>query len=428
MKRVRTKAQFIEKANQVHAFKYDYSRVVYVNSRQEVEIICPIHGVYLQRPTIHVTGHGCGKCAGTYRPTTAEFVEKAKQVHKNKYDYSKTIYKNNKSPINIICPEHGLFAQSASMHLRGVGCPLCGAGVLSEKQFIEKATKVHSGKYTYENIEYINMQKKINVTCPIHGVFKQRASSHIQGKGCLKCKNMPRITKDEFIERSRKKHGNKYKYDRVDYVDTYTKVEIVCPTHGSFMQAPFSHTSGSGCPLCSAFALKTTADFIIRANKRHMNSYEYTKTIYKRASANVTITCRTHGDFVQRAAHHLEGAGCPKCRSSHGERTINSWLTENNIIFEQQVRFMDCIDQLPLPFDFCIYNKDGTIKTLLEYDGELHYMPYRKTNQKALTLTQYHDAIKNQYCEDHKIPLIRIPYWDKDKIPEILQKQLGDDI
>ena len=366
MKRVRTTAQFIEKANQVHAFKYDYSRVVYVNAKQEVEIICPIHGVYLQLPTNHVTGHGCGKCAGTYRPTTAEFIEKVTQVHKNKYDYSKTIYKNNKSPINIICPEHGLFAQSASMHLRGVGCPLCGAGVLSEKQFIEKANQVHSGKYTYENIEYINMQKKINVTCPIHGVFKQRASAHIQGAGCLKCKNMPRITKEEFIERSRKKHGNKYKYNRADYVDTYAKVEIVCQKegHGSFMQAPFAH---------------------------------------------------------------MRGAGCPKCRSSHGERTINTWLTDNNIIFEQQVKFTDCVDQLQLPFDFCIYNKDGTIKTLLEYDGKQHYKPYRK-NQKALTLTQYHDAIKNQYCEDHKIPLIRIPYWDKDTIPEILQKHIGDDV
>ena len=80
-------------------------------------------------------------------------------------------------------------------------------------------------------------------------------------------------------------------------------------------------------------------------------------------------------------------------------------------------------------FDFCIYNKDGTIKTLLEYDGLQHFKASDFFGgEKALTLTQYHDAIKNQYCEDHKIPLIRIPYWDMDKIPEILQKHLGDDI
>ena len=254
-------------------------------------------------------------------------------------------------PINIICPEHGLFAQSArGMHLRGVGCPLCGAGGYIRKAIYREATKVHSGKYTYENIEYINMKKNINVTCPIHGVFKQRASAHIQGAGCLKCKNMPRITKDEFIERSRKKHGNKYKYDRRTMLIPMQRWRLY-------------------------------------------------------AQRGTVLLCKHHSHMssVLNAVPHME-------------RTINTWLTDNNIIFEQQVRFTDCVDQLQLPFDFCIYNKDGTIKTLLEYDGEQHYKPYRK-NQKALTLTQYHDAIKNQYCEDHKIPLIRIPYWDKDKIP-----------
>lgn len=117
--------EFIAKSREVHGDKYDYSKTVYVNQTTDVVITCPKHGDFLQRPNNHYMGAGCPSCSGNRRLTTEKFIERAKNVHGNKYDYSKVVYVNNKTKVSIICPEHGEFLQSPDKHLQGRGCPGC---------------------------------------------------------------------------------------------------------------------------------------------------------------------------------------------------------------------------------------------------------------------------------------------------------------
>lgn len=116
---------FIAKARLKHGDRYDYSKTVYVNQTTPVTIICPEHGEFLQRPNNHYMGAGCPVCSGNKRYNAESFAAKAKTVHGDKYDYSKVRYVNNKTKVMIICPKHGEFWQIPDKHLRGEGCPSC---------------------------------------------------------------------------------------------------------------------------------------------------------------------------------------------------------------------------------------------------------------------------------------------------------------
>lgn len=142
-------SEFIEKATKLHHGKYDYSQTVYVNSRTKVMIICPQHGPFEQLPSSHLQGNGCPKCARIWSDvhkqnlrvssrrsrgmTTEEWIERARQIHGDKYDYSQTVYVNQRTNVKIICPVHGLFEQKADSHIRGNGCRLCGYNVAVKK-------------------------------------------------------------------------------------------------------------------------------------------------------------------------------------------------------------------------------------------------------------------------------------------------------
>ena len=187
------------------------------------------------------------------RKTTKEFIEQARAVHGNKYDYSLVKYINNRTKVKIVCPEHGEFEQRPDAHtLLKQGCPMCsGNKNKTTKQFIKEAKKVHNNKYDYSLVNYTNALDKITIICPEHGVFKQSAHSHLCGTGCPKCKQNYKYTKNTFIEKAQAVHGNKYDYSKVEYVNCKTKVKIVCPIHGEFEQLPDAHINkNEGCPKC----------------------------------------------------------------------------------------------------------------------------------------------------------------------------------
>jgi hypothetical protein len=117
---------FIEKAKKVHGDKYDYSKCVIINSTTKVTILCHIHGEFNQRPNDHLNGYGCPKCGKTGKLTTQDFVDKAISVHGNTYDYSLSKYVNTKTDVKIICSVHGEFNQRPNNHLNGKGCKKCG--------------------------------------------------------------------------------------------------------------------------------------------------------------------------------------------------------------------------------------------------------------------------------------------------------------
>jgi len=188
--------QFIEKARATHGDKYDYSSTEYKGTHTKVEIVCKKHGSFLQAPSNHTNGgNGCFKCG--MRLSTKEFIEKAKLLHGNLYDYSLTEYRSNKEKIIIVCKQHGSFLQTPGDHTskRRHGCPKCSIITvadtrrLSTKEFIERAQVVHGDKYEYSLTEYKNNKEKVKITCRNHNTFEQTPSNHLAGSGCRKCGN-----------------------------------------------------------------------------------------------------------------------------------------------------------------------------------------------------------------------------------------------
>jgi len=201
------------------------------------------------------------------KSNTKKFIEKAKLIHGDNYDYSLSIYIDAFTKVEIICKEHGSFWQAPSNHLSNHGCPICGCNVRNEKnrkgkeQFIFEAINIHKNneglpKYDYKLVEYINKDTKVKIICPIHGVFEQTPHSHLDKQGCPECgriKSGNKLKKpiEQFIEEVREIHGNTYDYGLVKYMGDSTKIEIICKEHGSFWQTPNTHLKGCGCQKCA---------------------------------------------------------------------------------------------------------------------------------------------------------------------------------
>jgi uncharacterized protein with PIN domain len=196
------------------------------------------------------------------RLTTEQFIEKAKKVHGDKYSYDSKQNYGYRNKVIIDCPIHGKFTQTFGNHLNGRGCKKCSNKTLSEQkrsttnEFILKAKKIHQDKYDYTNTRYITAKDFVDIICPIHGIFSQRAHSHLQGHGCpICCNEIVKMTNlsntNVFIKKAKEIHGNIYSYEKVKYIHCNTPVKIICPIHGIFEQKPSVHLAGSKCKRCS---------------------------------------------------------------------------------------------------------------------------------------------------------------------------------
>ena len=303
------------------------------------------------------------------RSNTNEFIIKSNNRHENKYDYSHVDYIDNKTKVKIGCFIHGIFEQTPHSHLSGKGCPVCGGKLKSNtNEFIEKAKKIHGEKYDYTNTNYDNGHKKIKIKCLIHGEFEQTPCNHLSGYGCMKCSGKAIPNNDEFIEKAKKIHNEKYDYNEIKYINSIKKIKIRCHIHGIFEQMPNSHLNGTGCPKCIG-RNKTTEEFINKSTLIHGSKYDYSLVDYKKGRTKIKIICSDHGVFEQIPHDHLIGCGCPKCNLSKGELLIENYLKENNISYITQKKFDDCIGKKKkLPFDFYLPDYN----TLIEYDGRQH--------------------------------------------------------
>ena len=250
------KDEFIEKAKTIHGDKYDYSKVEYIDCKTKITVICKEHGEFYITPNGHLSGNNCIKCKNDntskrLRSNTDEFIEKAKTIHGDKYDYSKVEYIDCKTKITVICKIHGEFLITPNCHLRqnNSGCIICSGKTYNNKTFIEKAKTIHGDKYDYSKVEYKNGYEKIIIICKIHGEFLQTPNGHFNG-GCSKCANCCKSTSDEFIEKAKIIHGNKYDYSKVIYKNAKTKIIIICEKHGQFIITPNSYLTGAGCAKC----------------------------------------------------------------------------------------------------------------------------------------------------------------------------------
>ena len=182
-----TTQEFIDRARAVHGDVYDYSLVEYQSARENVSIYCHEHGEFKQSPDSHLQGNGCSICSGKKKHTTHSFIEKAKSTHGNKrYDYSKVVYTNSKTKVIVLCNSHGSFTQNPNDHIN-YGCPYCSGKKTHINDFVKQAKSIHVLKYDYLKVEYVNARTKVVITCPEHGDFTQTPSNHLSGVGCPGC-------------------------------------------------------------------------------------------------------------------------------------------------------------------------------------------------------------------------------------------------
>lgn len=284
-------------------------------------------------------------------------------------------------------------------------------GTKTTKQFIEESIQVHGYKYNYNNTIYFNNKTPLEILCSEHGIFKQTPIHHLKGSGCPECAGNKRGFGKDFIMKSKKIHGDLYDYSNTIYFNSKTPLEIKCQKHGIFKQIPSHHLNGSGCPECAGNKNSKTS-FIDKSIKKHGKYYDYSKVNYINNKSKVIIICPIHNEFEQLPKYHLKGSGCPICKESKGEREISHLLTENNIKYIPQYKFDGCVDKRKLPFDFYLpdYN------TCIEYDGEQHFKS--KTvfgGDEAFNDRVNKDKIKNAFCENNNINLIRINYKENIK-------------
>lgn len=309
------------------------------------------------------------------KSNTNEFIKKAVSVHGKKYNYSEVNYENSSTKVIILCSYHGAFKQTPNDHLSGRGCRECKRETLAKikssnsSDFIKKARKIHGKQYDYSKVNYKGSHDKITIICNIHGEFSQTATDHLVGRGCRECgiqkaANNRRLTKEEFIKRAKKVHGNKYNYH---------------------------------------------------------------KSLYKTMHEKIIITCKKHGDFKQTPLNHIfDENGCPKCKESKGEKKIRKYLDSKNLIYKPQHRVHTCKNKKPLPFDFMVEFKSQ--KFFIEFQGQQHFYKATgmwKGTQEQLDNIQKRDKIKKEWCLKQDIPLLIITYKEYDLIEKKISDFLG---
>jgi hypothetical protein len=404
---------FIEKAKLIHGDKYDYSKVDYKNCSTKVKICCKIHGEFEQTPNNHLSGYGCGKCAGTAKSNTNEFIKKVKLINGDKYDYSNVDYKNSTTKVKIGCKIHGEFEQTPKLHLKGHGCLKCGNILNANKRktpfedFIKKCVEKYGDLYDYSKVDYKNCDTNITIKCKKHGEFLQTPYQHLNSNGCKKCSGHYTMTTDEFIKKSIKVHGDTYDYSYVNYIDSTTEVIIKCKKHGNFKQKPVYHYwNEAGCPKCANKNVDTN-DFIEKAKLIHGDLYDYSLVNYNLSNKEVIIICKIHGEFNQIASYHLGGAGCQKCCNTNYSKMQILWLDFLSKFHNIHIQHVLNNGEFLIPNTN--YKADGyckEINTIYEFHGDFwHGNPkiYKQDEINTKTNCSFKELYEKTLIKENKI-------------------------
>lgn len=229
------------------------------------------------------------------------------------------------------------------------------------------------------------------------------------------------MTTEDFISKAIAVHGEKYDYSKVEYVNTLTKVTIICPIHGVFEQRPKVHLGGCGCPYCGSSS-RTTETFIKAARRVHGDKYDYSKVKYINSYTEVTIICPNHGEFKQQPTLHLKGYGCSKCKKSRLVENIISKLEQENIQYTVEQTFDWLIYKKKLRLDIYLpkYN------TAIECHGLQHFQPIDYFGgEESFKICQERDRVKHDLCKSNSIKLF---YFSKDEMNDYEFGRVYNDI
>lgn len=249
-------------ARNVHGDTYDYSGSHFIDSKSQIIIICKKHGEFKQLPGVHLRGSGCKACGyeklKLINSKNKNNIDDFRNVHGDRYDYSKVEYKSLDEKVIIICKEHGEFLQTPRSHIHAkAGCPKCAVILRANKirnsfdEVTVKAQAVHGNKYEYLE----KSEDTIKAKCHIHGEFEISKKSLLNGRGCYRCsidsiKNNLRLSFDDFVSRAKQIHSNDYNYVENSYSGLRENINIICPKHGIFSIRADAHIAGSRCPKC----------------------------------------------------------------------------------------------------------------------------------------------------------------------------------
>ncbi len=347
---------------------------------------------------------------------TVIYINKAKVVHKNKFDYSCANYIDSYTKIKIICPIHGEFEQLPYKHLNTkYGCRQCSVSGISKTKtsniegFIKKSGKIHGNEYDYSISEYNGVFNLLKIICKNHGIFELTPAQHFSGQGCKHCviDDKRALYLNKFINKANIIHNNLYDYSITKYIDYETSIDIICKKHGKFTQMPRNHIAGNGCFDCFGSPKSNTKEFIEKASVIHNDWYDYSKLIYVAARFKVIIICPEHGEFPQSPNKHLNGQGCYLCYFKN-EGVVGEYLEKFNLLNNKQHNFH--FNDRKYRVDF--YLKDNN--SIIEYNGNQHYFPVRFGNisdEQAIInfdIQVKRDNELRNYCIENNINLIEI--------------------
>lgn len=359
--------------------------------------------------------------------TTEQWIEKAKIKFGDKFNYSKVKYIDCLTPVTIICPEHGEFNMQPRKHLESkYGCPKCAIRKKTKSldKFIEDAKRIHGDKYDYSKVNYINSNTKVIIICPKHGSFEQLPLNHLRGQGCPKCS---KLSQREWISKAQNKFPN-LDFSNTKYLGKMQNVTVKCPIHGDFTtKANTLMNSKYGCKYCGkehqSNAIKLSQEIILKRLKTaYGNKYLYNKVIYKGIKIPIILTCKQHGDFsIQPQCIGI--SYCPKCNCSCGEQKIQNYLKNNNIIYDFQYKVINNnFSKQYFLIDFYLPNYN----LFIEYNGIQHYIPVEHFGGKLqFEKQQKRDEELRDYCKENNINLLEIRYDEniEEKLDEYFRKQ-----
>ena len=347
--------------------------------------------------------HGCGICFGGVKDTKETFILKATLKKLNLvFVYDLVDYKASNIPVMIKCRLNGhIFKMTPSHHLDGDGCPNCAGRNRNLNDIICISNGKYPKKFDFSKSILVDMKTPMTIICPEGHEFSTTPSYHISDNskgGCSECAHINTSMRnsyshEEWIEKANNVHDNYYTYLRTVYTGSGDKVIITCPEHGDFLQDPGSHLSGSGCPTCGIirsreakiYSEEDIQDIITELTIQYYNKYKYGK-IFRDENGRliIEVICELHGLFTQRLDHHRNGHGCSHCLNKT-QSIVTEYLLTLNLNGED--KWLEWNPKwLINPETGYRYRFDNTLhqqKIISELDGLQHFIDGRWSNSNS---------------------------------------------
>lgn len=414
----------------------------YINTHQKIRIMCKCgnefetsYHIFTRKINPTQQCKQCGLKNGIKKRTLPlkKFQEEISKKFNNEFEIVGE-FKNRSTHTKFkhkICGYEWL--TTPTNFLRDSGCPKCNKKRrnITTESFKKEVCELTNGEYKLVG----KYTKAINKTLFKHNIcnriYETTPHEFLSGSRCPMCWNESKLGKFQkdsqaFKKEVYEKYGDEYIVIS-DYTGARIKLKIehkIC--NNTYFVTPDNILRGKKCPYCSNKTPYDTESFKVKITKIYPDEYTILGE-YKTMHSKILVKhnkCGYEWEIEANSLLRCEGS-CPKCVQSIGERAIEKFLEKRKIKYKIQYKITGCKDRSLLPFDFAIFSEDNNLKLIIEYDGVQHFRPVDIFGgEDGYIDRQKKDGIKTNYCFERKIPLLRIPYWEKNNIDGILDKEL----